>query len=483
MSAETYLSQVQGMESNLGNFAFKSADITHFTSGSDAIKEFEDSWQTPEGRARLSGRSPFALERDRILHSDEFRNQSDKYHTLFYGRYRSTRNYATHTMRVAQVARSISSRLGLNTDLTEAIALGIKVGSLPFIHRSKVAADSWIRETITTLDVQKPGRQTNFSEQLEMVDSTGKALPPSWIKDIKDKSLADKVMKYVPWAAGPVSAEAYTTGQQSYWALSLDPFLLRPKRPYVAQTAYGIWRHSLSKASDSAIFRHSLQATFHDSRVSLSMDETHHTNETMVVRFSDDITWVIENLHEASRVRLSAESEDKVFHNAALHLLSEGEVPPSLQLALTPRPNVGTIYTYFIDNLVKHSKSLMDQAGPGTPSETNPVVQLSSDAARMLRQLKRFLDEQIFNENRMAFRNETLDVITNSALDVMWRSQGAHLETVLTDHAKTRLWTPEQLESALKMLDDEPVHRAQACIAALSDMADSEVYALLGLEI
>lgn len=79
-------------------------------------------------------RNIFLRDRDRILYSTEFRRLSGKTQVFVVGFDDNCRTRLTHTMEVAQIARTISSSIGLNVDLTEAIALGHDVGHTPFGH-------------------------------------------------------------------------------------------------------------------------------------------------------------------------------------------------------------------------------------------------------------------------------------------------------------------------------------------------------------
>lgn len=91
---------------------------------------------------RLSSfRSPFQRDRDRIIHSSAFRRLKHKTQVFVEheGDYYRTR--LTHTIEVAQVARTISGVLGLNTDLAEAVALAHDLGHTPFGHTGEDAME------------------------------------------------------------------------------------------------------------------------------------------------------------------------------------------------------------------------------------------------------------------------------------------------------------------------------------------------------
>lgn len=80
-------------------------------------------------------RSPFQRDRDRILHSNAFRRLAHKTQVfLSTNKQDHYRNRLTHSLEVSQIARSISSIIGADENLTEAIALSHDLGHPPFGH-------------------------------------------------------------------------------------------------------------------------------------------------------------------------------------------------------------------------------------------------------------------------------------------------------------------------------------------------------------
>lgn len=79
-------------------------------------------------------RTDFQRDRDKILHCKSFRRLKNKTQVFFSPEGDHYRTRLTHTLNVSQIARSISRVLGLNEDLTEAIALGHDLGHTPFGH-------------------------------------------------------------------------------------------------------------------------------------------------------------------------------------------------------------------------------------------------------------------------------------------------------------------------------------------------------------
>ncbi|WP_068116515.1 deoxyguanosinetriphosphate triphosphohydrolase [Tropicimonas marinistellae] len=84
-------------------------------------------------------RSPFQRDRDRIIHSSAFRRLKHKTQVFVEHEGDYFRTRLTHSIEVAQVARTIAGTLGLNQELTEAVALAHDLGHTPFGHTGEDA--------------------------------------------------------------------------------------------------------------------------------------------------------------------------------------------------------------------------------------------------------------------------------------------------------------------------------------------------------
>src|SRR5271157_6387291 len=90
-------------------------------------------------------RNDYARDRDRVIHSRAFRRLEAKTQ-VFTTRYSDHfRNRLTHTLEVAQIARTVAAALGLNTELAEALALVHDIGHPPFGHAGERKLDELMR--------------------------------------------------------------------------------------------------------------------------------------------------------------------------------------------------------------------------------------------------------------------------------------------------------------------------------------------------
>jgi dGTPase len=92
-----------------------------------------------------SYRGEFQRDRDRIIHSRAFRRLENKMQVFPAGISDHFRNRLTHTIEVSQIARTVASVLGLDEDLTEALALGHDIGHPPFAHAGEEELDRQMR--------------------------------------------------------------------------------------------------------------------------------------------------------------------------------------------------------------------------------------------------------------------------------------------------------------------------------------------------
>jgi dGTPase len=112
---------------------------------------------TPEAEDPI--RPSFQRDRDRIIHTKAFRRLKHKTQVFFSPAGDHYRTRLTHTLEVAQIARSIAKVLRLHEELTEAIALGHDLGHTPFGHAGE-----------RVLSALVPGGFNHYEQSLRIVD-------------------------------------------------------------------------------------------------------------------------------------------------------------------------------------------------------------------------------------------------------------------------------------------------------------------------
>jgi dGTP triphosphohydrolase len=480
--ADTYQNIVSHLEGHLETYAMKSFDSTTFVDGGDLFNFYTDIWKKDSENFKLNNRTPIQHQRDRILYSNGIRKQSERYHILYGGGQRIIRNYITHTMRMMQVARTICRALKLNEDFAEAIVLGSKVGALPFIHASKDVVSKWITEKIGEYDKRENSFDNHRDLKLFIDD---KHLPnhPNWIRAIQSEKVRAEVLERIPHATGQKVDDAYTSGKQGYWLLTMNPYTNESLgNSFSPELMYGVWRHSLNAPFGKDTFTH-------NQKINKASNEYHKIDwrnvsyESLVVQYADDITWVIENLNDSNTATLLGNPNSRgLFRD----LFDQNNYDSILLMQGLSKGDSGKLYSYFINDFINNSIKVLGKKD-GLESkmllktgDEEYIIGLSKEGKEILNNFKNFLHDRVFKENKVLHRKKMLSTITDGCIDLIYKDR-EYLNKYLQTKGNIEGWNDEQKKTSLNLLNNE-IHRIQATVNIFSELSDQEIFSFVGMD-
>lgn len=135
----------------------------------------------------LDLRTCYQRDTDRIVHSKSFRRLMHKTQVFLQPEGDHYRTRMTHTIEVARIARTITRALGLNEDLSEAIAMGHDLGHTPFGHAGESALDQLMPggfqhnvqslRVVDTLENDGNGLNLTYEVRMGILGHTGSRIP------------------------------------------------------------------------------------------------------------------------------------------------------------------------------------------------------------------------------------------------------------------------------------------------------------------
>lgn len=304
-------------------------------------------------------RGIFQRDRDRIIHTRAFRRLENKTQVFAPEISDHFRNRLTHTLEVTQIARTVAAALGLNEDLTEALALAHDIGHPPFAHAGEEALNR---------QMQKFGERFDHNIQaLRIVESLEQRYPrfpglnltfevrEGIVKHSRDFGPGEypALDEYLPGLRPPLEAQLIDLADEAaYNAADLDDAyeagLLTPAQIAAAVPAYAAILETVETQFPGATEREQFQESIRhliDGLVSGIIEGTVRAAAELGVSGVEDVRRV-----PARVARFTAEARET---SLGLKRFLYREVYASEALAEDRRTSIGQldrVFEYLIEN-------------------------------------------------------------------------------------------------------------------------------------
>jgi dGTPase len=311
---------------------------------------------------RLSSfRTEFQRDRDRIIHSSAFRRLKHKTQVFIEheGDYYRTR--LTHSIEVAQVARTLAAALGLNTDLAEAIALAHDLGHTPFGHTGE--------EAMAELMAPFGGFDHN-AQALRIVTRLERHYADFDGLNLTWESLEGLAKHNGPW---------------------LNPDGTPRKAPLPAALAEYNALHDLAL-------------------------HTHASAEAQVAAIADDIAYNHHDLHDGLRSGLFTESDLMDLPVTAPAFAEVDRLHPGLDRMRRRHEALRRVFGTMVEDVIAVARHRLDAARPQSADEIRAlgttIIRFSDRLFRELKAIRSFLFQRMYRAPRvLAMRAEVTEVV------------------------------------------------------------------------
>lgn len=303
-------------------------------------------------RGRLHGeeesahRSPFQRDRDRILHSSAFRRLKHKTQVFVEHEGDYFRTRLTHSLEVAQIARTMARALGLDEDLAEAVSLAHDLGHPPFGHAGESRLDEVMRPHG---GFDHNGQALRVVTELEMRYASFDGLNLSW-------ETLEGLIKH----NGP-----------------LDPRRL----------PYGVAAY---------LTRHDLEI------------ETHASAEAQIAAISDDIAYNNHDLDDGLRAGLFTFEEIRALDMVRPWAEEAAALYPDAPPDRFRYETLRRVFGAMVEDVLSESRRRLAEAAPASPQALRdlgrPMIGFSEAMLERLNPLRRFLFTRMYRHpsvNRM----------------------------------------------------------------------------------
>tara|TARA_R110002124_G_scaffold25777_3_gene92965 strand:+ start:11439 stop:12569 length:1131 start_codon:yes stop_codon:yes gene_type:complete len=328
-------------------------------------------------------RTAFQRDRDRIIHCTAFRRLKHKTQVFVAHEGDHFRTRLTHTIEVAQVARTIAKTLHLNSELTEAVALAHDLGHTPFGH-------------------------------------------------VGEDALAAKMAPFGGFDHNAQAIKIVTSLERHY--AEFDGLNL------TWETLEGIAKHNGPVVGDlpNALSEYSAK---HDLEL-----QTHASAEAQVAAISDDVAYNNHDLDDGLRAGLFTEDDLADLPIVGACFTAVDKKYPALESNRRRHEALRRVFGVMVEDVIHTSTNLIKNSGANTAQDIRnlsaPVIRFSDALFADLQQIRAFLFENMYRSDRvnvMRVRSEQVvsglfDAFINDAtlLSPQWASDG-------DDHTRARL--------------------------------------------
>ena len=282
-------------------------------------------------------RTPFHRDRDRIIHSSAFRRLKHKTQVFVEHEGDYFRTRLTHSIEVAQVARTLANALGLNQELAEAVALAHDLGHTPFGHTGEDAMDELM---------QPYGGFDHNAQALKIVTSLERSYA-----EFDGLNLTWETLEGIAKHNGPVD----------------DPL------PY-ALAEYNA--------------KHDLELN------------THACAEAQVAALADDIAYNNHDLHDGLRAGLFTDDEVSALPLVGPCFGEVDEKYPKLDLRRRRNEALRRFFGVMVEDVLRVTRDNLSDLDPQSAQDIRmagrPMAQFSSDLWADLKQVRTFLFTRMY---------------------------------------------------------------------------------------
>jgi dGTPase len=282
-------------------------------------------------------RTPFHRDRDRIIHSSAFRRLKHKTQVFVEHEGDYFRTRLTHSIEVAQVARTLANALGLNQELAEAVALAHDLGHTPFGHTGEDAMDELM---------QPYGGFDHNAQALKIVTSLERSYA-----EFDGLNLTWETLEGIAKHNGPVD----------------DPL------PY-ALAEYNA--------------KHDLELN------------THACGEAQVAALADDIAYNNHDLHDGLRAGLFTDDEVAALPLVGPCFAEVDEKYPKLDLRRRRNEALRRFFGVMVEDVLRVTRDNLLDLDPQSAQDIRmagrPMAQFSTDLWADLKQVRTFLFTRMY---------------------------------------------------------------------------------------